>query len=63
MLGQAIRCFILDSRSITTIMFVQPLLLGRLITKLIKMFFYLRSRTGRGFRKLLYILCKALARR
>ena len=60
-LGQAIRCFILDSQSITTIMFIQPLLLGRLIIKLIKMFFHLRSGTGRGFRKPLYILYKALA--
>jgi len=38
-LGQAIRCFILNSQSITIIMFVQPLLLGRLTTKLIKMSF------------------------
>jgi len=61
MLGQAIKCLILDSRSITTIMFVQPLLLGRLITKLIKISFYLWSGTGSGFRKPLYVLCEALA--
>jgi len=29
--------------------------------KLIKMFFYLRSRIGSGFRKPLYVLYKALA--
>jgi len=63
MLGQAIRCFILGSWSITTIIFIQPLLLGRLTTKLIKMSFYLWSRMGRGFRKPLYILYEALARR
>ena len=40
-LGQAIKCLILDSWSITTIIFVQPLLMGSLITKLIKMSFYL----------------------
>ena len=62
-LGQAIKCLILDSRSITTIMFIQPLLIGSSTTKLIKMSFHLRSRTGSGFRKPLYILCKALARR
>jgi len=61
MLGQAIKCFILDSWSITTIMFIQPLLIGRSTTKLIKMSFYLRSGIGSGFRKPLYVLCKALA--
>ena len=61
-LGQAIRCLILDSCSITTIIFVQPLLTGRLIIKLIKMFFYLQSRAGSGFSRLLYVLCEALAR-
>ena len=35
-LGQAIKCLILDSWSITTIIFIQLLLIGRLITKLIK---------------------------
>jgi len=61
MLGQAIKCLILNSRSITTIMFVQPLLLGRLIIKLIKMFFHLWSGIGSSFRKPLYVLYKALA--
>ena len=58
---QAIRCLILNSRSITTIIFLQPLLLGRLIIKLIKIFFYFWSKTGSSFKRLLYILCKALA--
>jgi len=40
-LGQAIKCLILDSWFITTMIFIQPLLKGRLITKLIKIFFYL----------------------
>jgi len=40
-LGQAIKCLILDSRSITIIIFVQPLLIGSLTTKLIKISFYL----------------------
>jgi len=62
-LGQAIKCLILDSWSITTIMFIQPLLIGRLITKLIKISFHLRSRIGSSFRKPLYVLYKALARR
>ena len=61
MLGQAIKCLILDSWSITTIMFVQPLLMGSSTTKLIEMSFHLRSGIGSGFRKPLYILCKALA--
>ena len=61
-LGQAIKCLILDSRSITTIIFIQPLLMGSLIIKLIKISFYLWSRTGNSFRKLLYVLYKALAR-
>ena len=39
--GQAIKCFILDNWSMTTIMFLQPLLLGSLIIKLIKISFYL----------------------
>jgi len=60
-LGQAIKCLILDSWSITTIIFMQPLLIGRLITKLIKISFYLWSRTGSGFKRLLYVLYKALA--
>jgi len=62
MLGQAIKCFILDSWSITTIMFMQPLLLGRLTTKLIKMSFHLQSGTSSGFKKPLYVLYEALAR-
>ena len=61
-LRQAIKCFILDSRSITTIIFIQPLFIGRLTIKLIKISFYLQSGTGSGFRKPLYILYKALAR-
>ena len=60
-LGQAIKCLILDSWSITTIIFIQPLLTGSLIIKLIKMSFYLWSRIGSGFRKPLYVLCEALA--
>jgi len=60
-LGQAIKCLILDSRSITTIIFIQPLLIGRSIIKLIKISFYLWSGTGSGFKKPLYVLCKALA--
>ena len=62
MSGQAIRCLILDSRSTTTIMFVQPLLTGRSTIKSIKMSFHLQSRAGSGFSRPLYILCKALAR-
>jgi len=62
-LGQAIKCLILNSQSITTIIFVQPLLMGSSTTKLIKMSFHLWSGTGSGFRKPLYVLCKALARR
>jgi len=60
-LGQAIKCLILDSRSITTIIFIQPLLIGKLIIKLIKIFFYLWFGIGSGFRKPLYVLYKALA--
>jgi hypothetical protein len=63
MLGQAIRCLILDNWSTTTIIFVQPLLIGRLTIKLIKMSFYLWSGTGSGFRRPLYVLYEALARR
>jgi len=62
-LGQAIKCLILDSWSITTIIFIQPLFTGRSIIKLIKISFYLRSRAGSSFRRPLYVLCKALARR
>jgi len=40
MSGQAIKCFILDSRSITTIIFIQLLFIGSLIIKLIKIFFH-----------------------
>ena len=61
--GQAIRCLILDSQFTTTIMFVQPLFTRRLIIKSIEMSFYLRSGAGSGFSRLLYVLCKALARR
>jgi len=61
MLGQAIKCFILDSWSITTIMFMQPLLTGSLIIKLIEMSFYLRFGIGSGFKKLLYVLYETLA--
>ena len=60
-LGQAIRCLILDSWSITTIIFIQLLLTGKLIIKLIKISFYLQSRVGSGFSRLLYVLYKALA--
>jgi hypothetical protein len=60
-LGQAIRYLILDSQFITTIIFSQPLLLGSLIIKLIKMSFYLQFRTGSGFKRPLYVLYKALA--
>jgi hypothetical protein len=59
--GQAIKCLILDSRFTTTIIFIYPLLIGRLTIKSIKMSFYLRSGTGSGFRSLLYVLYKALA--
>ena len=55
-LGQVIRCLILNSWSIITIMFIQPLLTERLIIKLIKMSFYFQSRAGSGFNRLLYIL-------
>ena len=61
-LKQAIRCLILDNQSITTIIFIQPLLTRRSIIKLIKISFHLWSRTGSGFRSLLYALCEALAR-
>ena len=61
MLGQAIKYLILDSWSTTTIIFVQPLLIGRLIIKLIKISFYLQSKAGSGFNRPLYILYKALA--
>ena len=60
-LGQAIKCLILDSWFITTITFIQPLPPGSLIIKLIKISFYLWSGTGGGFKKPLYILYKALA--
>ena len=54
-LGQAIRCFILDSWSIITIIFLQPLLSGSPIIKLIKIFFYLQFRAESGFKSLLYM--------
>ena len=59
--GQAIRYLILNSQSTTTIIFIQPLLTGRSITKLIKISFYLQFRAGSGFNRPLYILYKALA--
>ena len=40
-LKQVIRCLILDNRSTTIIIFIQPLLTRRLIIKLIKISFYL----------------------
>jgi len=61
MSGQAIKYFILDSQSITTIMFIQPLFIKSLIIKLIKIFFYLWSGISSGFRKPLYVLCETLA--
>jgi hypothetical protein len=39
--GQAIKYLILDNRSITTTIFIKPLLIGRLTIKLIKISFYL----------------------
>jgi hypothetical protein len=60
-LGQAIKCLILDSWSITTIIFIYPLLIGRSIIKLIKISFSLRSGIGSSFRRPLYVLYKALA--
>ena len=60
-LGQAIRCLILDSWSTTTIIFVQPLLIKRLTIKLIKISFYFQSGVGSSFSRLLYVLYKALA--
>jgi len=61
MSGQAIKCFILDNQSTITIMFIQPLFTKSSIIKLIKMSFYLRSKISSSFKKLLYILYKALA--
>jgi len=60
MSGQAIKYFILDSQSTTTIMFMQLLLIKSLTTKLIKMSFYLRSGINSSFKKPLYILYEAL---
>ena len=60
-LGQAIRYLILNSQFITTIIFIQLLLTGRLTIKLIKICFHFQSRVGNGFSRPLYILCKALA--
>ena len=57
-LGQAIRYLILDSWFITTIIFIQPLLTGRSIIKLIKISFYFQSGAGSGFNRPLYILYK-----
>ena len=61
MLGQVIRCLILDSQSITTMIFIQPLLIGRLIIKLIEISFYFWSGAGSGFSRPLYVLCETLA--
>ena len=52
---------ILTDYVITTIVFIQPLLIGRLIIKLIKIFFYLWFRIGSSLRRLFYVLYKALA--
>ena len=60
-LGQAIEYLILDSQSITTIIFLQLPLLGRLIITLIEISFYFQFRTSSSFKRPLYILCKALA--
>ena len=60
-LGQAIKYLILNSWSITIIIFIQPLLTGRLTIKLIKISFYLQSKIGSGFKRPLNILCEALA--
>jgi hypothetical protein len=59
-LGQAIKCLILDSQSITIMIFMQLLLIERSTTKLIEISFHLWSGAGSGFKKLLYILYKAL---
>jgi hypothetical protein len=59
-LEQVIKYFILDSRSITTMIFIQPLFIGRSTTKSIKISFYFWSRADSSFKKLLYILYKAL---
>ena len=59
---QVIKYLILNSWFITIIIFIQPLLTGRLIIKLIKISFYLQSRIGSGFKRPLYILYEALAR-
>jgi hypothetical protein len=40
-LGQAIKCLILNSQSITTMIFIQPLFAGRSTIKLIEISFYL----------------------
>ena len=61
-LGQIIKYLILVNQSITIIIFIHPLLAKKSIIKLTKMSFYLWFRTGSGFKKLLYILYKALAR-
>ena len=61
MSGQAIKCLILDNQSMTTIIFSQPLLSGSPTIKSIEISFYLRSGTGSGFKRLLYVLYKALA--
>ena len=59
--GQAIKCLILVSQSITTIIFIQPLLAEKLTTKLTKISFYLRSGTGSGFKRPLYVSREVLA--
>jgi hypothetical protein len=59
-LKQAIKGLILVNQSTTIIIFIQPLLTGKLITKSTKIFFYFRSGADSGFKSLLYILYKAL---
>ena len=60
-LGQAIRYLILNSQSITTIIFTQPLLTKRLTIKLIKISFHLQSGAGSSFSRPLYVLYETLA--
>ena len=59
-LGQAIKYLILNRWFIIIIIFIQPLLTGRLIIKLIKISFYLQFKIGSSFKRPLYILYKAL---
>ena len=59
--GQVIKCLILNNWFTTTMMFIWPLLAENLTIKLTEMSFHFWSRTGSGFKRLLYISCKALA--